>query len=141
MTRRPSGPALHRLLARRRYELVPLPGALDRARSLPPGTTVTVTCSPSRGLEPTVALAEALAGAGYHAVPHLAARSVGGEVELKDAVERLVAAGVADVFVVGLLRQLARETDRLEVGLRGVHVYTFNQVAASAARLQALRGA
>ncbi|MDQ4119053.1 MAG: methylenetetrahydrofolate reductase, partial [Actinomycetota bacterium] len=78
--REPTSPARRArvapLLSRPRIEVLPLPGVADALTGLPPGTTVTVTCSPRRGLAPTVALACELAGRGVHAVPHLAARQV-----------------------------------------------------------------
>jgi methylenetetrahydrofolate reductase (NADPH) len=68
---------------------------------VPAGSTVTVTASPVKGLDPTIELAERLAARGYRVVPHLAARSVLDEVHLADIVARLTAAGVDDVFVPG----------------------------------------
>lgn len=93
--------AVAALLDAPRYELVPLPKARGAARHLPPGATVTVTSSPSRGPAATLELAETLAAEGFHAVPHLAARQVRAEDELARAVDRLAGAGVRDVFVVG----------------------------------------
>lgn len=93
--------AVTSLLQDVRFEVLPLPGAAEEALSLPADGTVTVTCSPSRGLEPTLALAEELAAAGWPTVPHLAARQVRDEVALKEVVGRLEAAGVTEVFVVG----------------------------------------
>ena len=92
--------ATARLLARPRYELLPLPGTLDRVAALPPGATVTVTASPRRGVEATVALTEALAARGLRAVPHLAARQLTGRAQLAGVLDRLGDAGVRDVFVV-----------------------------------------
>lgn len=89
------------LLSRPRIEVLPLPGVADALAGLPPGTTVTVTCSPRRGLEPTVALSCALAARGVHAVPHLAARQVPGRSGLSELLDRLTTAGVREVFVVG----------------------------------------
>jgi methylenetetrahydrofolate reductase (NADPH) len=63
--------------------------------------TVTVTASPVKGLEPTVALAERLAGQGYRVVPHLAARSVESQQHLDAIVARLTSSGIQDVFVPG----------------------------------------
>jgi methylenetetrahydrofolate reductase (NADPH) len=62
---------------------------------------VTVTASPSMGLERTVDLAERLTAEGYDVVPHLAARMVSGRAELTELVERLTATGVTNVFVPG----------------------------------------
>ena len=76
-----------RLLAAPRFELVPIRGAEEEADHLPAGATVE--------------LAARLAGRGFRAVPHLAARLVEGPGHLEDATGRLVEAGVEDVFVIG----------------------------------------
>lgn len=89
------------LLSRLRIEVLPLPGVADALAGLPPGTAVTVTCSPRRGLDPTVELACDLAGRGVDVVPHLAARQVPGPVRLTEILHRLAAAGVRELFVVG----------------------------------------
>lgn len=89
------------LLGRPRFELVPLRGALEEAELLPAGATVTVTCSPRRGVDTTVDLVERLAERGFRAVPHMAARSIGSHRHLEELVDRLLAAGVSDIFVIG----------------------------------------
>ncbi|NEE02354.1 methylenetetrahydrofolate reductase [Phytoactinopolyspora halotolerans] len=90
-----------RLLADARFEILPLRDAETRVDQLPTGTTVTVTASPRRGIDATVALTESLAARGYAAVPHLAARQFIDEAQLHDVLSRLERAGVADIFVVG----------------------------------------
>ena len=92
---------LVRAVAAAEFELIPLPGAIDRAAALPSGATVTVTASPARGLDPTLELVEALAGRGFTAVPHLAARSIRDRAHLEDVLDRLDGAGIRRVFVVG----------------------------------------
>jgi methylenetetrahydrofolate reductase (NADPH) len=85
-----------------KFEVIPLPGILDAvASALPAGAVVTVTCSPTRGLEPTLAICEELAAARYAAVPHLAARSIRDDGHLADVLARLDAAAIDRVFVVG----------------------------------------
>lgn len=92
---------LGQLLSRPRYEVLPLGGTFEQVEEhVPPTLPVTVTASPQRGLEPTLALAEALASGGFSAVPHLAARLVTDEVHLAEILSRLDEAGVSDVFVV-----------------------------------------
>ncbi len=93
--------ALRRAFAAPRFEIIPLRGAAEQARELPAGATVTVTCSPSRGVGPTLDLAEGLHALGYHVVPHLAARRLQSRAHLDTVLARLDAVGVRDVFVVG----------------------------------------
>ncbi|AYY13391.1 methylenetetrahydrofolate reductase [Actinobacteria bacterium YIM 96077] len=89
------------LLSNPRFEVLPVAGALERVTRLPAGATVTVTASPRRGIEDTIAFTETLAARGYAAVPHLAARQFSDETQLTNALRRLHDAGVDDLFVVG----------------------------------------
>jgi methylenetetrahydrofolate reductase (NADPH) len=93
--------AVGRLLASPTFELVPLKNALDQAAFLPAGATVSVTASPAKGLEATVALSEALQAQGFRAVPHLSARMVRDRTHLSDLIAWLEGAGVDRAFVVG----------------------------------------
>jgi len=93
---------LRRLLTHARYEVLPTPTIEAKVLdAVPTSVTVTVTASPSMGLERTVLVAERLAAEGYTVVPHLAARMVSGRAELEELVARLTAAGVSNVFVPG----------------------------------------
>ncbi len=93
--------SLAQALRRPRYEVLPLVGTAEQVTEhVPLDLPVTVTASPRRGLEPTIALAETLAELGYDAVPHLAARLLRDEGHLSEVLQRLDAAGVSDVFVV-----------------------------------------
>ncbi len=134
-----SGPAgavgVGRLLARPRFELVPVGGLDEQISRLPPGSTVAVTCSPRRGLEPTLLLCERLASMGFRGVPHLAARLVASRDHLSEVAGRLEGAGIREIFVIGgdatkpagpydsalaLLRSLADMDVRFEdVGVAG----------------------
>ncbi|MGB7448473.1 MAG: methylenetetrahydrofolate reductase [Ornithinimicrobium sp.] len=90
------------MLQSARFEVLPTPSAEESVlAALPLGSTVTVTASPAQGIEATVDLAIRLAGQGYDAVPHLAARMVSGRAELTDIVLRLNEAGVGTIFVPG----------------------------------------
>jgi methylenetetrahydrofolate reductase (NADH) len=100
--RRPAGAVgVGALLARSRFEVVPLASAEAEAAHIPSPSTVTVTCSPRRGVDATVALAERLAAVGHRAVPHIAARGVRGGEHLRDVVRRLGDAGIDEAFVIG----------------------------------------
>jgi methylenetetrahydrofolate reductase (NADPH) len=91
-----------RLLENARYEVLPTASAEATVlEHVDVGTTITVTASPSKGLEPTLALAERLTAHGYTAVPHLAARMVRDRVELEEICARLTGRGIDRVFVPG----------------------------------------
>ncbi len=97
---RTSADQLVELLARPRYEVIPLSGIEEAVlQHVPTEVRVTVTTSPRKGLEPTLELAERLAGHGYAVVPHLAARHVRDRGHLAEVVERVRAFGVSDVLV------------------------------------------
>lgn len=84
-----------------RYEVIPLEGIEEQVfEHVPRRVRLTVTASPSRGLGPTLEVAERLSAAGYRAVPHLSARLVSGEGHLKEILHRMREAGIREAFVV-----------------------------------------
>lgn len=92
--------AEHRLLQAVRYEVIPTASIEDKVlASVPKDVTMTVTASPVKGLDPTLDLAERLAGHGYHVVPHIAARLLRGPEHLAEVVARLQTAGINEVFL------------------------------------------
>jgi len=93
--------ALAQALRAPTFELVPLKNALAQAAFLPPAATVSVTASPARGLEATIALCEQLQATGFRAVPHLAARMIRDGAHLRDIVTWLEGVGADRAFVVG----------------------------------------
>ena len=97
----PARESLARLLRAPTFELVPLKNALDQAEYLPAGVTVSVTASPAKGIEATIALCEQLQARGFRAVPHLSARMVRDRGHLADLIAWLEGAGVDRAFVVG----------------------------------------
>lgn len=144
--------ALARALSAPTFELVPLKGAIDRAATLPPDSTVAVTASPAKGLEATLDLAEHLRAIGLRPVPHLSARMVRDRAHLADLLARLEAAGLRRAFVVGgdakepgaypdglsLLRAMAELGHPLdEIGIPAYpegHAFIADQVLADALR-------
>ncbi|MFF4353578.1 5,10-methylenetetrahydrofolate reductase [Streptomyces sp. NPDC001530] len=83
-----------------RYEVLPARATEDKVLAhVPRDVVVTVTASPVKGLEPTLDLASRLATHGYRVVPHVPARLLQDDAHLKDVVDRLLEAGVDDVFV------------------------------------------
>lgn len=94
--------ALARVLEQARYEVLPTATTEEKVLThLPRDRVVTITASPSKGLEATIDLAERLAGHGYTVVPHLAARMITGRTELAELCERLTGKGISRVFVPG----------------------------------------
>jgi methylenetetrahydrofolate reductase (NADPH) len=81
--------------------VIPLDGVEQEVlRHVPRELTVTITSSPSRGVQATLELAERLAAAGYRVVPHLAARLISSGAQLRELLARIESLGIHEVFVV-----------------------------------------
>ena len=80
--------ALRRLVASAKYELIPLDSILAKAEALPEGAAVTVTASPSHGIEATFDLAEQLAARGHDVTPHLSAHMIRDRAHLQELLDR-----------------------------------------------------
>lgn len=93
--------AVRDLLAAPRFELLPLSNVDVQAGFLPPGATVSVTASPAKGIEATVATGERLAARGFGVVVHLSARMIRDRAHLRTLLDRLDGAGIDRAFVVG----------------------------------------
>ncbi|MEU6258004.1 5,10-methylenetetrahydrofolate reductase [Streptomyces sp. NPDC047043] len=91
---------LRALLNSVRYEVLPARATEEKVLAhVPRDVVVTITASPVKGLEPTLALTERLAAQGYRVVPHVPARLLRDDAHLKEVAGRLREAGVDDVFV------------------------------------------
>jgi methylenetetrahydrofolate reductase (NADPH) len=100
--------ALARFLRHPRYEVLPTEEAEGLVlASVPQEVTITITSSPKRGIDATLALAEKLAGKGYTVVPHVAARLVRDQSHLAEVLARLVALGGSVFVVAGDSREAA----------------------------------
>jgi 5,10-methylenetetrahydrofolate reductase len=89
------------LLRRPRLEVMPLEGIEQEVIAhVPSQLTITVTSSPSRGIDATLSVCERLVAHGYRVVPHLAARLVIDRVHLRELLARLDELGLREVFVV-----------------------------------------
>ena len=89
------------LLTSADFEVIPLEGVLDKTSSIEPGSTVSVTASPTRGMTPTLDLAIELQNRGFRAVPHLSARTIKHRRALASVIKRLDDGGVGQVFITG----------------------------------------
>ncbi len=94
------GATLAESLRRARFEIIPMKGIDAQIPHLPPDATVTVTSSPTKGIDATLELAQRLRRDGFHVVPHIAARLVAGGGHLRDILDRIEDMGVSEVFVV-----------------------------------------
>lgn len=129
-------PDLASVLERSRLEVIPMGGIEGRVEAhVAPGSTLTVTCSPGKGPDRTLGIAERLHVAGYEVVPHVSARTVRSRGHLQEILGRLGAGGFPRVFVVGgdghdpvgpyasaldLLEAIAAEAhEPLEIGIGG----------------------
>lgn len=82
-----------------RFEIIPMKGVDAQLVHLPSDAPVTVTASPTHGLDATVALATTVAAAGHRVVPHLSARLFADRDHVADVLARLADAGITDLFV------------------------------------------
>lgn len=113
------------------YEVLPFKGTAEKVLAhVPRDVRVTVTASPPKGIEATIDLTRRLRAEGYTVAPHLSARMIEHDEQLRDIVGRLRTAGVTSVFVVGGDAEQAGEFhDALSLlhGLRRVDA-TFDDV-------------
>lgn len=130
------GEELLRSLSDARLEIIPIEGAREQAAHLPPGARVTVTCSPSLGIERTLGFSEELADRGLRVVPHVSARLVESRDHLRRILARLDGHGIGEVFVVGgdakvpagpfhSAGALLREMSGMEHGVREIGITAY----------------
>ncbi|QDI91108.1 5,10-methylenetetrahydrofolate reductase [Salicibibacter halophilus] len=85
-----------------RFELIPANRIVERATAaLPPHATLTVTCSPKKGVDATIDTAIALAPRFAGVVPHIGARMVRSEKHLEGILDKLRINGLEEIFVIG----------------------------------------
>ncbi len=97
----PGGQAIAEALEHVRYEVIPLAGVEERVLAhVPREIKLTVTASPTRGIETTIDLSGELAGHGYTVVPHLSARLVADRAHLEEILARLNELGLHEAFVI-----------------------------------------
>jgi methylenetetrahydrofolate reductase (NADPH) len=88
------------LVANSRFEVIPTDSIEESVlAAVPRDVTMTVTASPTKGLDATISLAEKLRRHGYAVVPHISARLVVDNAHLEEIVARLRESGIDDIFV------------------------------------------
>ncbi len=89
------------LIANLKYELVPM-ASLERAiADLPAASTVSVTCSPVKGIAATMEVTDRLRSLGHTAIPHISARMIESPAHLRRIAAWLADEDVRHAFVVG----------------------------------------
>lgn len=101
MTFQSAGTTVGQLIASANVEVIPLRGADEKTATIPPTTTVTITCSPKFGLDRTLDHVILARESGHRVVPHLAARMVEDEAHLQRFLGILSSVGVEDLYVIG----------------------------------------
>ncbi len=93
------------LLERAYLEVIPTNTILDRLVHIPRHFYVAITCSPTKGLEPTLELAEKLRALPderqLKLIPHIAARMIRDKGHLREILARLEALKVESIFIPG----------------------------------------
>jgi len=90
-----------RLIRNMTFEVVPLKNLDDAVATLPSGAEVSVTCSPTKGIEETQRRTEDLVALGHRTIPHLSARQVRDRAHAVELADWCRSLGLRTVFVVG----------------------------------------
>lgn len=102
MSEQQSSAALFRQFGEPRFELIPVDGIVKRATAaLPIHSTLSITCSPTQGVDYTVETSIELAPQFNRVVPHIAARMVRSEEHLDKVLDKLQTHDLDEIFVVG----------------------------------------
>ena len=97
------GDKAHRvaLLKQARFEVIPLKNLAAQLPFLPAASEVSVTASPAKSLEDTWSLSRELSKMGMKPIPHLAARMITGQDQLRKLIDQLPDIGASELFLVG----------------------------------------
>ena len=97
------GDKAHRvaLLKQARFEVIPLKNLAAQLPFLPAASEVSVTASPAKSLEDTWSLSRELSKMGMKPIPHLAARMITGQDQLRMLIDQLPDIGASELFLVG----------------------------------------
>ena len=89
------------IVADAHIEVMPIAGIAEQLKCLSPGTTVTVTCSPRKGVDATLDVVALIVQKGFSVVPHIAARQISDKNHVKRILAQLADSGVNSIFVPG----------------------------------------
>ena len=83
------------------FEVVPLNSFDEAVPALPPHSTVSVTCSPVKGIAVTMELTNQVMNRGHVAIPHISARMVESRAHATEIARWLRTEGIGRMFLVG----------------------------------------
>jgi methylenetetrahydrofolate reductase (NADPH) len=92
--------AQRQLVTDARYELIPLKNVDAQIEFVPAGSSVSITCSPVKGLQATLDLTAKVLDHGHVAVPHLSARLTEDRAHVQRLASFCKSHGLTDVFLV-----------------------------------------
>ena len=95
--------SLANVLTTPKYELIPMKNVEATFAFIPQDVKVSVTVSPTKGIEATLELSQQLTHyvSPTHITPHLSARLLESEAQLRNIVQRLETLGIEELFIVG----------------------------------------
>lgn len=83
------------------YELIPMKSAAQAIADLPPAATVSVTCSPAKGIDATIELTDHLRTLGHRPIPHVAARLVESRDHAQQIAKWLRTEEIGTLYLIG----------------------------------------
>jgi methylenetetrahydrofolate reductase (NADPH) len=92
--------AMRDLVEHLHFEIVPMTSIEEAIDALPAGSRVSITCSPAKGIAPTLEYVERLIALGHRPIPHIAARLVEGPDQAHDLARWAREHQLSEVFVV-----------------------------------------
>lgn len=92
---------LPEMVAHPHIEVIPFKSVWEKIGVLSPGSIVTITASPSKGIERTLSFIPELVKRGFKVVPHIAARSVRDHEHLRQISAALTESSIEEIFVIG----------------------------------------
>ena len=96
----PVADAVRELASRTRFELVPTKDVDAAISALAPASPVSVTCSPTKGVQATLDLTARLLDLGHDAVPHVSARLFEGPHQIRGLTDWIERHGLRELFVI-----------------------------------------
>ena len=93
--------ALRQSVRKAYMEVFPTSSVESKLDVLEPQSHIAITCSPTKGVDLTLDMAERLSERGFKVVPHIAAKMVRDDAHLREILQRLDDLPIVSIFVPG----------------------------------------